>query len=230
MKQQFLRNWFDGSVIACGAGTPTHPHPHSSATSPTSPWGPCPWGGRTGSQTMVLVALVSVGVAVLGFISILLVLPSVKCTLLPSSSGFFYIYINIYTHTPPHTLYSSCLCTFGQGERINLFKRQSQTCEGGLFFLLPPVLVLHPPKLWPVRFFEAGRGGFPVSEASERAYTVMLLLMPSPSGYGHQGWGRDTQWGAGPASPSIPSSTWGCCSKAHCLGQNPPVLNPLGSS
>lgn len=91
------------------------------------------------------------------------------------------------------------------------------------------MLVLRPPKLWPVGFFEAGRGGFPVLEASERAYAVVLLLIPSSSGHGHRGWGRVTprrqQVLPPPASPALPGAA---AARLTLLGAEAPWPEPLG--
>lgn len=73
----------------------------------------------------------SIGVALLDLISVFLILPFCK-VYITKFLVFLYIYINIYIYK----LYSFCLCTFRQEEKINLFKRQSQICEGCWLFLL----------------------------------------------------------------------------------------------
>lgn len=88
-------------------------------------------GGPGWRGSVAVHSFCSIGVALLDLISVFLILPFCK-VYITKFLVFLYIYINIYIYK----LYSFCLCTFRQEEKINLFKRQSQICEGCWLFLL----------------------------------------------------------------------------------------------
>lgn len=102
--------------------------------------------GGPGWRGSVVHSFCSIGVALLDFISVFLILPFCK-VYITKFLVFLYIYINIYIYK----LYSFCLCTFRQEEKINLFKRQSKICEGCWLFLLKFAAELPPPS--PQLFF-----------------------------------------------------------------------------
>lgn len=72
---------------------------------PPAPWGPvpslCPRAGtRPGVAPLMFIALVSIGVAVLGFISVFLILPFCKVYIITKFLVFYiYIYKYIYIQT-----------------------------------------------------------------------------------------------------------------------------------
>lgn len=119
---------------------PAPAHPLALVLSPPLGAG---WGeleARAGGAVLLFTALVPLAL-LLGLISVFLILPFCK-VYITKFLVFLYIYINIYIYK----LYSFCLCTFRQEGKINLFKRQSQICEGCWLFLLEFAAELPPPS------------------------------------------------------------------------------------
>lgn len=130
---------------------PPRPRPQPLLPQPTRlPWCSAPpIGSRLGRAggpgwrgSVAVHSFCSIGVALLDLISVFLILPFCKVYITKFLVFYIYIYINIYIYK----LYSFCLCTFRQEEKINLFKRQSQICEGCWLFLLEFAAELLPPS------------------------------------------------------------------------------------
>ena len=140
-----------GPSQALSLAPPAPAHPLALVLSPPTGSRLGQAGGSGWRDSVAVHSFCSIGVALLNLISVFLILPFCKVYITKFLVFFIYIYINIYIYK----LYSFCLCTFRQEEKINLFKRQSQICEGCWLFLLefaaellpPPLAVLFPPQL-----------------------------------------------------------------------------------
>ena len=130
--------------------SPSQPRPSPSCPSPPACLGAQPpIGSRLGRAggpgwrgSVAVHSFCSIGVALLDLISVFLILPFCK-VYITKFLVFLYIYINIY-------IYTNCtLFAFvhsGKKRKINLFKRQSQICEGCWLFLLEFAAELPPPS------------------------------------------------------------------------------------